>query len=83
MNLAWVILISNTVTMLIVITAAIKRPIPSYRLIAAMSVIAFVFALHLAVTGGGGIYSLIFNGLLIVTIFWRTSLNLKGLGGKK
>jgi len=82
MNLVWVILIGNTVTMLIVICAAIIRD-SKLSPIAGMAVIAFVFSLHLAVTGGGGIYSLIFNALLIAVIFWCTALNLKGLRTKK
>lgn len=83
MNLAWIILISNTVTMLITITASIKRPIPSYRVIAGTAVIAFVLSLHQVVTGHHSIYSLIFTALLPAAIFWRIALNLKEVRTKK
>jgi hypothetical protein len=77
MHLSWIILIANSVTMLITISAAIKRPIMSYRLIAGFAVVTFVISLHQVLTAEPTIYSLLCSLVLVVMMIWRVRLNAK------
>jgi hypothetical protein len=83
MKLYWIILIANSVTMLVTISAAIKRSITSYRLIAGTALVAAVFSLHQVLVDRYSIYSLLFTLLLIVMIAWRGILNARGRSQRK
>jgi hypothetical protein len=65
-----VILLANSLTLVITIVAAIRRPILSYKLIAVVALCATLFALHPVVTGHGNPFALMFTALLIVMIAW-------------
>lgn len=65
-----VILLANSLTLVITIVAAIKRPTLSYMLIGAVSLCATLFALHQVVTVQGNPFALMFTSLLIVMIAW-------------
>jgi hypothetical protein len=63
-----VILLANSLTLVITIAAAIKRPILSYMLIGAVALCATLFALQQVVTGKANPVGLLFTALLIVMI---------------
>ena len=65
-----VILLANSLTLVITIVAAIKRPILSFMLIGLVALCATLFALHQVVTAQGNPFALMFTALLIVMIAW-------------
>ena len=69
-----VILLANSLTLVITIVAAIKRPRLSYMLIGAVALCASFFALQQVVTGQGNPFALLCTVLLIITIAWPRSI---------
>jgi hypothetical protein len=65
-----IILLVNSLTLVITIVAAIKRPILSYMLIGVVALCATLFARHQVVTVQGNPFALMFTALLIVMIAW-------------
>ena len=49
MTVFWIILLNTSITLLVTVVAAVRRPIIRYRLTAALAVCAFVASLHQAV----------------------------------
>lgn len=78
MSLYWTILLANTATMLITISAAIKRPIWSYKLIAAVCICSFIFALHQVTTDQYSQFTMLFTGLSVLAICLRVMMSSKG-----
>jgi hypothetical protein len=74
MRVFLVILLANSLTLVITIVAAIKRPILSFKLIGGVALCATLFALHQVVTGQGNPFALLFTALLIVMIAWPRSI---------
>jgi hypothetical protein len=75
MSLLWVILLADTMTMVITIAAAIKRPILSYRVIGVVAICAFIAALHQVVTAQFTPLSSLVTALLVLLIIIRAILN--------
>ncbi len=69
-----VTLLANSLTLVITIVAAVKRPILSYKLIVGVAFGATLFALQQVVTGQGSPLALLFTALLIVMIAWPRSI---------
>jgi hypothetical protein len=69
-----VILLANSLTLVITIAAAIKRPILRYKLISGVALCATLVALHQVITGQGNPFAVIFTILLIVMIAWPRSI---------
>jgi len=78
----WVILIANTMTLLITITSAIRKPTWSYRVIAVLGISAFTLALHQLVTGRLNPLTLLFTALLVLILWFRVMMNSRDLKGK-
>ena len=70
------ILLYNAVTMLIAITSAVKRPTLSYRMIAALSVCAFVFSLDQAIVERHNFFASLFTVLFVFGMMCRILVNL-------
>jgi hypothetical protein len=66
----FVILLANSLTLVITIAAAIKRPLPKYILISAVALCATLFAVKQVVTERANPFGLIFTALLIIMIAW-------------
>jgi hypothetical protein len=65
------ILLANSLTLVITIAAAVKRPILSYMLIGAVALCSTLFALQQVVTGQANPVQLLFTALLISMIWVR------------
>jgi hypothetical protein len=64
------ILLANSLTLVITIAAAIKRPILSYILIGIVALCSTLFALQQVVTKQANPLGLLFTALLIIMIAW-------------
>jgi uncharacterized membrane protein len=64
------ILLANSLTFVVTIVAAVKRPILRYKLISGVALCATLLALQQVVTNQGNPFAVIFTVLLIVMIAW-------------
>ena len=69
-----VIFLANSLTLVVTVVAANKRPILRYKLIGLVASSATLFSLHQLVTGQGSPFALIFTILLIVMIAWPRNI---------
>ena len=83
LTLFWATLLANAATMIIVIVAAIRRPIWRYRLIGLVSVCAFIAALHQVVRARFTFPALLLTILLVILITLRAVQNLLTLRKRK
>jgi hypothetical protein len=67
-TLFWLTLVANAATMIIMIIAAIRRPIWRYRLTGLVAVCAFIAAFHQVVTEEFTLAALLLTSLLVVVI---------------
>jgi hypothetical protein len=74
MTIFVIILLANSLTLVITIVAAIKRPILSYMLIGVVALCATLFALRQVLTGHGNPFTLLFTALLIIMIVWPRNI---------
>jgi len=72
---AQITLAANLFTMVVVIVAAIKRPIPSYIALAALAIIVSVASGYEVVTGKSTIFATFGTLLLVIFIVVRIGLN--------
>lgn len=63
-----VTLLANSLTLVITIVAAIKRPILSYKLFPVVALCVTHFALHPVITGQGNPFAFMCTAILIVMI---------------
>jgi len=68
------ILLANSLTLVIAIAAAIKRPILSCKLISGVALCATLLALYPGVTGQGNPFARVFTVLLTIMITWPRSI---------
>jgi len=71
------ILLMNSVTFIVTLTASIKRPILSYKIIAAVAFCAEGSALYHLITGKGDTVVLVSTVVLVLTMTWRIGLNFR------
>lgn len=71
-------LLADSITLAVAVTATLRRPILSYKLIVAIALFATGFALHQVVTDCGDLFTLLSTALLVVTMMSRVALNLRG-----
>jgi hypothetical protein len=69
------IVLAHAATMIVTIAIAMRRPLASYRLLAAVAIAAFLAALHQAITARFAVASLVLSGLLAALITCRLVLN--------
>ncbi len=74
-SLFLVILLANVATTAVTITAAIKRPIVSYKIIAALAGCAAIASLQQATSRQFNLLSLLLNTALVLSIALRGVLN--------
>jgi hypothetical protein len=68
-------LVANLFTMIVVVIAAIKRPIPSYITLATLSVIVSIVCGYEVITGKATIFATLATFALVILIMIRISLN--------
>lgn len=68
LTLFWVTLLTNAVTMIVTIIAAIRRPTWGYRVIGMVAVCAFIAALHQVLMAQFTLPALVLNSLLVIVI---------------
>lgn len=81
-TLFWLTLLANAATMIIVIIAAIRRPIWRNRVIGLVAVCAFIATLHQVLTARFTLPALILTALLVVVIMVCAVQNLLTLRKK-
>lgn len=75
MSAAQITLAANLITMIVVVVAAIKRPIPSYIALATLAAIVSVVCGYEVVTGKTTIFATLGTFSLVILIMVRISLN--------
>jgi hypothetical protein len=70
-------LLADSVTVVVTLVAVIKRPILSYKIIAAAALCATGFTTYQAVTGRESVLALLSTCVLVVVMMWRIALNLR------
>jgi len=70
-------LLADSVTLVIVLVATIRRPILSYQLIAGVAICATGFALLQVITGRANVFAFIFTAVLVAAMTVRIVLNLR------
>lgn len=69
-------LLADSVTLVVTVATAIKRPILSYWMIAGIAACATAFATYQVVTGRGSALAVLSTSLLVVVMMWRIASNL-------
>ena len=77
MNVFEMTFLFNVVTLVITITAAIRRPILSNKLIAGLALCATASTTHEVVTSRANVFAPVFTLLLVIVMFQRIGLNLR------
>ncbi len=75
MSATQITLVANLFTMIVVVIAAIKRPIPSYIALATLSVIVSIVCGYEVITGTATIFATLATFALVILIMIRISLN--------
>jgi hypothetical protein len=83
LTLFWVTLLANAATMIIVIIAAVRRPIWRNRVNGLIAVCAFIAGLHQVVKGQFTVPALLLTTLLVVLIALSAVQNLLTLRKRK
>ncbi|MFX7887082.1 hypothetical protein ABTK21_19430, partial [Acinetobacter baumannii] len=74
MSATQITLVANLFTMIVVVIAAIKRPIPSYITLATLSVIVSIVCGYEVITGKATIFATLATFALVILIMIRISL---------
>jgi hypothetical protein len=75
--------LANSVTLVIAVAALMRRPITSYKIIAALVFCASGFALYQVLTGRGTVMALLSTAVLVIAMMWRIALNLRSFNPRR